>query len=357
MNGIIIIDKPAGWTSHDVVAKLRGVLRQKRIGHGGTLDPMATGVLPIFIGRATRAAEYCENAEKEYIAGLRLGIVTDTQDITGEIINENNFHPSNENEKLALFNELSALIPRFTGAIKQIPPMYSAKKQDGRKLYELARRGVEVPREAIDIYIFALEILCQSRGGRFMRPITPTDASGAGERFVRAAGCAHRTGKRRRIGTHEPDSCIPEESPCECESSHCTFALRVACSKGTYIRTLCHDIGSALGYGGVLSALRRTRAGPYTIDMAHTLDDVLAMSLTDSVSDILLPIDSIFSSHPQITISESETKKAKNGAVCKTYKKIENGTYRVYAPDGEFLLLGEAENNEIKTIKNFFEVL
>ncbi|MDR2569696.1 MAG: tRNA pseudouridine(55) synthase TruB [Oscillospiraceae bacterium] len=347
MNGIIIIDKPTGWTSHDVVAKLRGVLKQKRVGHGGTLDPMATGVLPIFIGRATRAAEFCENAEKEYLAGLRLGIVTDTQDITGNKISENKINVT--------FDELDALKMRFTGAIKQIPPMYSAKKQDGRKLYELARRGVEVPRDAISIYISTLEILFESTGGRFMRPITPTDASGAVERFMRSAGCAHRTGKGKSIGTHEPDSCV-HDFLCECEPCPCTYALRVTCSKGTYIRTLCHDIGSALGCGGVLCALRRIRAGSFTIDMAHTLDDVIAMSLTGSVSDILLPIDSIFSNHPQITLTESETKKAKNGAVCNPQEQIKNGTYRVYAANGEFLLLGEAVNNEIKTIKNFFEV-
>ena len=287
INGIIIIDKPAGWTSHDVIAKLRGALKQKRIGHGGTLDPMATGVLPVFIGRATRAAEFCENAEKEYLAGLQLGIVTDTQDITGNILNEK--------ESTVTEEDLKKILPNFTGPQKQIPPMYSAIKKDGQKLYELARKGIEIPREPRDIYISELEL----------------------------------------INTH---------------------TLRVVCSKGTYIRTLCHDIGSALGCGGTLSALRRTRAGVYTIDMSHTLDDVLSMILTDSVSSVLLPIDSIFADHPSISISAPEVKNAKNGAMCNTQKSTENGRYRVYAPDGEFLLLGDVNNNKIKTIKSFFEV-
>ena len=160
VNGIIIVDKPEGWTSHDVVAKLRGAMRsilcdgagkQRRIGHGGTLDPMATGVLPIFIGRATRAAEFCENAEKEYIAGLRLGIVTDTQDITCNILSQS--------PVTATIDDLKAILPQFTGAQKQIPPMYSAIKQNGKKLYELARQGKQVPRNPRDIVISELEII------------------------------------------------------------------------------------------------------------------------------------------------------------------------------------------------------
>ena len=295
MNGIIIIDKPSGWTSHDVIAKLRGALKLKRIGHGGTLDPMATGVLPVFIGRATRAAGFCENAEKEYIAGLRLGIVTDTQDITGKVLSDN--------EVTATRADIEAILPSFTGAIKQIPPMYSAVKKDGLKLYDLARKGIEIPREARDIFISSLSL----------------------------------------------------ETP-ETETSQHTYTLRIVCSKGTYIRTLCNDIGSALGCGATLSNLRRTRAGAFPIDEAHTLDDVLSMVLTDSVSSILLPIDSIFSAYPAISISETEEKKAKNGSLCQTKDSTTNGKYRVYTQTGEFLLLGEVFDNKITTIKNFFEV-
>ena len=290
MNGIVVIDKPAGWTSHDVIAKLRGALKIKKIGHGGTLDPMATGVLPVFIGRATRAVEFFENAEKEYMAGIKLGIVTDTQDITGNVLSE---REANITE-----NDLLTVLKQYRGEQKQIPPMYSAVKKDGRKLYELARKGLEIPRQPRDIFISELELLDFQK-----------------------------------------------------ESS-----LRIVCSKGTYIRTLCHDIGASLGCGGTLSKLRRTRAGAFTIDMAHALDDVLAMALTDSVSSILKPVDSIFDGYPSVIITESEVLKAKNGALCNAPEIIENGRYKVYAPDGEFLLLGEAEENKMRTVKSFFEV-
>jgi len=297
MNGIIIIDKPAGWTSHDVVAKLRGALRTKRIGHGGTLDPMATGVLPVFVGRATRAAEFCENADKEYITGLRLGIVTDTQDITGKVLSENNITVSLE--------EIKTILPRFTGKQKQIPPMYSAIKKDGKKLYELARQGKEIPREPRDINIFSLEVV---------------------------------------------------ETPGEQWFDTSDVCLRVKCSKGTYIRTLCHDIGAALGCGGTMVSLRRTRAGVFTLDTAHRLDDVLSTILSDTVSDIVKPVDSIFSGFPSISITESEENKAKNGALNQTQKNTVDGTYRVYGQSGEFLLLGSVTDNKITTIKSFFEV-
>jgi len=296
MNGIIIIDKPVGWTSHDVVAKLRGALKIKRIGHGGTLDPMATGVLPVFIGRATRAAEFCENAEKEYIAGLLPGIITDTQDITGKVLSENEVDVSLE--------DIKKILPRFMGEQKQIPPMYSAVKKDGKKLYELARQGIEIPRKPRDIHISLLELL--------------------------------------------EASYLP--------GSKCSYTLRIICSKGTYIRTLCHDIGEALGCGAALSFLRRTRAGAFTIDMANTLDDVLLKVLSGTVSDVVKPIDSIFSGFSSITITESEERKAKNGALCQTYEKTNDGTYRVYSQSGEFLLLGSITGNKIKTIKSFFDI-
>jgi len=302
MNGIIIIDKPADWTSHDVIAKLRGALKQKRIGHGGTLDPMATGVLPVFIGRATRAAEFCENADKEYIAELQLGIVTDTQDITGNVLKKNKVSVTEA--------DVAAILPRFTGAIKQIPPMYSAVKKDGKKLYELARKGIEIPREPREININILEY-CHSKQSK------------------------------------------------ESYNNH-KFLLRIVCSKGTYIRTLCHDIGEALGCGGTLSALRRTRAGVFTIDTAHSLDSVLATALTDSVSasvsSMIKPVDGIFSEFPSLSLAPSEVGKAKNGAICKVPASTGNGKYRVYAPDGEFLLLGEVTDSKLKTIKSFYEV-
>lgn len=298
LNGILIVDKPAQWTSHDVCAKLRGVLKQRRVGHGGTLDPMATGVLPVFIGRATRAAEFCENSEKEYIAGLRLGIVTDTQDITGTVVKET--------DALGITDfELKAVLPSFVGRQKQIPPMYSAVKKDGKKLYELARKGIEVERKAREIEIFDIEIVEEPTVG----------------------------------------GAVPDASP--------DVILRVACSKGTYIRTLCHDIGQALGCGAVLSYLRRTKAGVFTTDMAHPLDAVTGNDST--ASEFLLPVDSIFSQYPSAVLGDADTRKARNGAVC-TLPGIADGKYRFYGQNGEFLLFGEVKNNIMKTIKNFFEV-
>ena len=286
MNGILIVDKPAGWTSHDVVAKLRGALKTKRIGHGGTLDPMATGVLPVFVGNATRAAEFCENAEKEYIAGLRLGVVTDTQDITGRILEESGATASAE--------ALADALQNFIGALKQTPPMYSAIKQSGKKLYELARRGVEVPRQPRDIFVYAIELL----GG----------------------------------DGHE-------------------FLLRVVCSKGTYIRTLCHDVGAALGCGGTMSSLRRTRAGAYTIEMAQTLEAILATASSSGVDSpggadsLLLPVDSIFSEYPPVTLTADDTRILKNGAASLPCK-LTDGKYRFYGPDNEFLLPGSVINTK-----------
>ena len=288
-SGILIVDKPADWTSHDVVAKLRGALHIKRIGHGGTLDPMATGVLPVFIGRATRASEYCEHADKEYIAGLRLGVTTDTQDITGNTLSECEANISAE--------ELSSVIPNFLGAQKQLPPMYSAIKVGGKKLYELARRGVDVERPARDIFIRLIDLLGMSGND---------------------------------------------------------YTLRVACSKGTYIRTLCHDVGAALGCGGTMSSLRRTRAGTYTIEMAKTLDEILIAISAGDIEDILIPVDSVFSEYPDVILSDAETRRCKHGTPGGA-GALRDGKYRFYGPDNEFLVFGEVIRGEIKIIKGFYE--
>jgi len=288
VTGIINVSKPVNWTSHDVVAKLRSALRIKRVGHGGTLDPMATGVLPIFVGRATRAAEFCENADKEYIAGLRLGLETDTQDITGVVLSECDVSIT--------VNELSDILQGFVGAQKQIPPMYSAIKVGGTKLYELARRGIEVPRNARDIVISEIELL---------------------------------------------------------EGSGSEFYLRVACSKGTYIRTLCYDIGTALGCGGTMSSLCRVRAGTFSIEESHALDDVLVMISSGEAERVVIPVDTIFSEYPIAVLSESESMKCKNGARCKT-ERFSDGTYRFYGPDNTFLLLGEVVDGVIRVVKSFY---
>ena len=289
-NGILVIDKPAGWTSQDVAAKLRGVFHERRVGHGGTLDPMATGVLPIFIGRATRAAEFAESAEKEYIAGLRLGLVTNTQDTTGEALEE---HPVSVTRE-----EVQAALQRFLGQISQIPPMYSAIKINGQKLYELARKGKEVARKPRSITIHELELL---------------------------------------------------------EGGGAEYLLRVRCSKGTYVRTLCHDLGAALGCGGCMSSLRRTRAGSFTLEQALTMQQVLEFAAEHDPQQLLMPADALFAEAPPLIVTMGQAAKLKNGAQIKDWQ-FAPGTYRVYAEDGEFLLLGRVENGVLTTIKSFFEV-
>ena len=289
MNGIILVDKPQDWTSHDVVAKLRGVLHERRIGHSGTLDPLATGLLVVFVGRATRAVEFAEADSKEYLAGLRLGVSTDTQDITGNVIAKCDALP----DEAAVRETLC----RFIGDIEQIPPMYSAIKIGGKKLYELARRGESVERTPRKITVSSIDIV---------------DKDGT------------------------------------------DYILNISCSKGTYVRTLCNDIGDALGCGACMSSLRRTRAGAFSVDEAHSLEDIEAAALEDRLSDIILPVDALFAPFPKLTVSESAAKRLKNGNVIKV--SSEDGDYRVYSDSEEFLLLGRVEDGKLKTIKSFFEV-
>ena len=210
MDGILLVDKPQEWTSMDVCAHLRGVLHEKHIGHTGTLDPNATGLLVVLTGKGTKAAKYAENDKKEYRARLRLGMRTDTQDIWGTVLEQNG--------ETRMRQELEAVLDVFRGDIMQLPPMYSAIKIRGKKLYEIARRGGDVEREPRPITIYRLEV-------------------------------------------SEPDE-------------NGDWGLLIECSKGTYIRTLCADIGEALGCGGCMSALRRVRAGAFTIDEAHTLEEI-----------------------------------------------------------------------------------
>ena len=314
-NGILIVDKPAGWTSQDVAAKLRGVFHEKRVGHGGTLDPMATGVLPIFIGRATRAVPFFEHADKVYEATLRLGLVTDTQDTTGRILEE---------QLVAITQgQLEAVLASFRGEIQQIPPMYSAIKVNGQKLCALARKGREVEREARPVVIHELTLLDEATGNR---------QQATEKAFPLGGRCpsAH-------TGADEGTLDLP---------------LRVHCSKGTYVRTLCHDIGAALGCGGCMAALRRTRAGRYGIDQAHTLEEILAAPDPEA---LLLPVDSLFSDRPALAVNENAERKLRNGAVVGTLNAVD-GEYRVYSQRGEFLLLGSVTQGDLRTIKSFFEV-
>ncbi len=284
-NGILIIDKPAGWTSMDVCAKLRGVLHERRVGHGGTLDPMATGVLPVFVGRATRAVEFAADGRKEYRAVLRLGLVTDTQDTTGTALSESPVSVTR--------SEVERALERFRGEIAQVPPMYSAVKVGGKKLYELARKGRQVEREARSVTIYELEL---------------------GERL-----------------------------------SESDFRLRVVCSKGTYIRTLCNDIGAALGCGGCMAALRRTRAAGFTLENALTLEEVEA---ADDPAALLAPVDACFAGLPALTLTPAQARCVRNGAPFT--RPAARGRYRAYAPDGEFLALMESDGERLSTVKSFF---
>ena len=286
MNGIVIVDKPAGWTSQDVTAKLRRVFQTRRIGHGGTLDPMATGVLPVFVGRATRGVEFFEHADKVYEAELRLGITTDTEDITGKVL---------QTKAVSVTEQaLLDILPQFQGEIYQTPPMYSALKIDGKKLYDLARKGVEVHREPRKITIFSLQLL-----------------SFSGD----------------------------------------TAKLRVHCSKGTYIRTLCKDIGEALGCGGCMAALRRTAAGDYTEQDAVSLDQLLESPAPEKY---LQKVDTRFADHPAVNLTANQEKRCRNGNAFSV--SLADGTYRAYSQDGEFLMLAKVESGVMSTIKSFFEV-
>ena len=286
MNGIVIVDKPQEWTSQDVTARLRRVFNTRRIGHGGTLDPMATGVLPVFVGRATRGVEFFEHAEKTYEATLLLGTATDTEDISGTVLEQKEVHISE--------TEFLSILPRFRGKIMQVPPMYSALKVGGQKLVDLARKGKTVERQARQIEIFQLD-------------------------------------------------CV--------EFSGNTAKLVVRCSKGTYIRTLCKDIGEALGCGGCMAALRRVQAGEYTIAEAVPLQVLLE---ADDPEQYLRPVDSMFRNYPALILSPKQEKCCRNGASFSTQEA--EGTYRCYSKDGEFLSLSKVDSGVMSTIKSFFDV-
>ena len=286
MDGIVIVDKPQGWTSQDVTARLRRVFGTRRIGHGGTLDPMATGVLPVFVGRATRAVEFFEHAEKTYETVLRLGITTDTEDMTGTVLTEENVSFTEE--------QLQETLAAFRGEILQVPPMYSALKVNGQKLCDLARKGKTVDRQPRPITIHALEYLGME------------------------GGC---------------------------------LRLRVDCSKGTYIRTLCQDIGQALGCGGCMEALRRTRAGEYTISQAVPLQELLD---SENPAQYLRPVDSMFANHPMVSLTANQERRCRNGNAFSV--TLPEGTYRAYSQSGEFLMLARVTGGTMETIKSFFEV-
>ena len=286
MNGIVIVDKPQGWTSQDVTARLRRVFNTRRIGHGGTLDPMATGVLPVFVGRATRGVEFFEHAEKTYETVLRLGITTDTEDISGTVLTER--------EVFVTGAMLEEVLKQFRGEIMQVPPMYSALKINGQKLVDLARKGKTVERQSRPITIHELTLLGMEAEG---------------------------------------------------------IRLRVRCSKGTYIRTLCKDIGEALGCGGCMAALRRVSAGEYTIGEAVPLQTLLD---SENPEQYLRPVDSMFRGFPAVTLTPKQETRCRNGNSFSV--SMEPGTYRAYGQNGDFLMLAKVEDGVMSTVKSFFEV-
>lgn len=294
INGIICIDKPDGFTSFDVIAKMRGILKMKKLGHSGTLDPMATGVLPVFAGSATKAVSIIPHTEKSYKADFSLGIATDTYDITGRITEQKDFDISEAQVKDALNN--------YRGKISQLPPMYSAVSVDGKRLYDLARKGVEVERPLREVEISRLELL----------------------RFD------ERTGR----GT-----------------------IEMTCSKGTYVRTVIHDMGQSLDCGGVMTALVRTSSNGFTLNDCVTLERLEQLRDQNRLCDAVIPVEKLFEGLPEIRLSEKKTGMYKNGVKLRMGElKIpeEAGMLRVYGFDNQFIGIAEPDKKEmvLRIVKN-----
>ena len=289
MNGILLVDKPQDWTSFDVAAKIRGLCATRRVGHSGTLDPLATGLLVLFLGRATRAVSFAEAHDKRYLASFRPGLVTDTQDITGRVLERC--------ERSVTERELEEALSAFRGEILQTPPMYSAIRIGGQRLYDIARRGGEVERAPRAVTIRSLELLGRDENGDFL--------------------------------------------------------LDVRCSKGTYVRTLCDDIGRALGVGGCMSALRRTEAGCFSVADAHTMDELCAAG-REGIEKMLLGLDALFPELPRVTADEAAERQIRCGSTFKS--DAADGRCLAYSESGEPLALCEAKGGTLRTIKSFFEV-
>lgn len=292
--GILPVNKPENWTSFDVVGKLRGVLKTKKIGHGGTLDPMAVGVLPVFVGKAAKCCDILPDKSKGYTAGFKLGISTDTQDISGTVTNRSDRSVSDDT--------LCAALHEFEGDILQIPPMYSAVKVNGKKLYELAREGKTIERSPRPCHVDKLTLLSFD--------------------------------ENTREGT-----------------------LAVECAQGTYVRTIINDIGDKLGTGGTMTSLVRTRSGGFSLDECLTLDEIITYSQQNKISEILLPVDRVFSVYPICRLDEHSAALYKNGVRLRRGQFTLHGSaekYRVYAPDGFFLGLGSVSDGVFHSIKNFY---
>ena len=290
MNGIVNVNKPVGMTSHDVVNRLRRILDMKKIGHTGTLDPDASGVLPMCAGRATKLAEYLTASDKEYRTVMTLGAVTDTQDAGGEVLKR---FEVNADEA-----QIRSAAESFVGDIMQLPPMYSAVRVDGKKLYELAREGKTVERTP--------------------RPVTV-----------------------HSIGIEEIDTV-----------RH-TVGMKIACSKGTYIRTLCNDIGEKLGCGGYMSSLVRTRSGRFTLENSHTLEEREEMTARGDFS-FIIPIGEALSEYEKVVLAERNAWRVRHGMGIAVQGLAEGCTYRLFDESGEFLALAKQESGRTAVIKRFF---
>ncbi len=302
MDGILIIDKPENYTSHDVVARLRGILKTKRIGHTGTLDPFATGVLVMLVGRATRLAQFLDRDAKEYEAILRFGFETDTGDRTGEL--------RIANYELRGFSdeEFENVLASFRGEIEQTPPMYSAKKIGGRKLYELARKGIEVERESVKVTIYELETIEPQRTQRKSEEET----------------------KNQKPKTKDQELKTKDR------------ALRVVCSAGTYIRTLAEDIGVKIGTGAHLAELRRTRAGKFDLSKAVTIEELEAIVAAEKLDDYLVSMNKAVAHLPQIVLSEKEIEDTRNGKklLTETGELADNQTLRMIDAAENLIAIG-----------------
>jgi tRNA pseudouridine55 synthase len=297
MDGVLIIDKPPGVTSHDVVDDIRHILHERRIGHTGTLDPFATGVLVILVGRATRLAQFLSGLEKEYVAVIRLGYATDTGDITGTRITiKQDSKPAIAPSGGWSAQQIEAALAKLRGEIDQIPPMYSAKKQAGRKLYELARRGEEVERKPVRVCIHTFEPL--NSAGKLL--------------------------KDNLDGTFD-------------------FEVRVACSAGSYIRTLAEDFGKLLGIGAHVAELRRTRVGDFSVQDASTLGEVKVNVAEEALGKIILPNDAALSRFPFIDLSEDEARRVQNGMPVQISEAVWDDGERVRMRDknGDLIAVGE----------------
>jgi tRNA pseudouridine55 synthase len=297
MNGILCMNKPQDFTSFDVIAKLRGILKIKRLGHAGTLDPMATGVLPVFVGTATKACDILPDNEKSYLAGFKTGLITDTQDITGKTVSEFSKRVTKE--------EIIDILPKFTGSVMQLPPMYSAVSVNGKRLYDLARQGIEVEREKREIFIDEIRL----------------------EEFNEDT----QEGK-----------------------------LYVSCSKGTYIRTIINDIGELLGCGAVMTSLVRLSSGGFKLEQCLSFADVEKARDENRLEELIIPVEKVFSSLARLRLNEVQTRMYKNGVkldLARVNNIKENvNDYAVYGFDGAFIgtAFPEWEKGVLKVGKNFF---